>query len=189
MRAVEFVRRFGSSQYVQFLFATVQHLQFAEPLATCVGLSPNSPKKGSSVGPGCANQQGHPQVPVEVVEMGLGPAGLVHIPQDIWGSIATPRALLAMFSVEVLRRQLRPEALVRQVHLSVIRDDMRGFGCAPGAPIFVIPKTPTKCPFIVNCTLGNQAHRGPKPRMVLPNLHTLRRKFLCWAAMPTEIAA
>ena len=75
-------------------------------------------------------------------------------------------------------------ALIRQGHLSVLHDGMRGSGRAPSAPIFVIPKTATKCSFIVNCTLGNQAHRGPKPRMVLPNLHTLRHKFIRWAAMP-----
>ena len=62
-------------------------------------------------------------------------------------------------------------------------DGMRGFGRAPSALIFVIPKTATKCSFIVNCTLGNQAHPDPKPQMVLPNLHMLRQKYLHWAAM------
>ena len=126
--------------------------------------------------------------------MGLGPARRVHISQDTGDNVATPRALLAMCSLEVLRRELRPEelamtkALIRQGHVFVIHDDMRGFRRAPSAPIFVIPKPPTKCSFIVNCTLGNQAHRGPKPGMALPNLHTLRRKFLCWAAMPSTYA-
>ena len=153
-------------------------------------LSPTSPKKGASPGPGCTNQRGHLQVPVQIAEMGLGPAGEVPIPQDIWDRIATRQALSAMSSVEVPRKSLRPEelamtwALIRQGHLSVIHDDMRGCGRAPSAPIFVIPKTATKCSFIVNCTLGNQAHCGPKPRMVLPNLHTLRSKFIRWAAMP-----
>ena len=190
MVAVEFVRRLDSFQYVRFVLDTVKHLQFAELLATCVGLSPTSPKKGASLGPGCTNQRGHLQVPVQIAEMGLGPAGEVPIPQDIWDRIATRQALSAMSSVEVPRKSLRPEelamtrALIQQGHLSVIHDDMRGCGRAPSAPIFVIPKTATKCSFIVNCTLGNQAHCGPKPRMVLPNLHTLRNKFIRWAAMP-----
>ena len=114
------------------MFHAVANLQFAELLATCVGLSPTSPKKGSSVGPGCANQRGHLQVPVEVAES----------------------------------------------------CGMRGFGRAPSAPVFMIPKNESKCPFIVNCTLGNWAHKGTMPRMALPNLHTLRQKFLKWAAMP-----
>ena len=194
MVAVEFVRRLDSFQYVQFILDTVKHLQFAELLATCVGLSPTSPKKGASPGPGCTDQRGHLQVPVQVAEMGLGPAGRVPIPQDIWDAVATHQALSAMSSVEVPRKRLRPEelamtqALIRQGHLSVILDGMRGSGLAPSAPIFVIPKTATKCSFIVNCTLGNQAHRGPNPHMILPNLHTLRHKFIRWAAMPRSAA-
>ena len=99
MVAVEFVRRLDSFQYVQFVLDTVKHLQFAELLATCIGLSPTSPKKGASPGPGCTSQRGHLQVPVHVAEMGLGPAGEVPIPQDIWDSIATHQALSAMSSV------------------------------------------------------------------------------------------
>ena len=174
MVAVEFVRRLDSFQYGQFVLDTVKHLQFAELLATCVGSSPTSPKKGASPGPGCTNQRGHLQVPVQIAEMGLGPAGEVPIPQDIWDRIATRQAISAMSDVEVPRKSLRPEelamtrALIRQGHLSVIHDDMRNCGRAPSAPIFVIPKAATKCSFIVNCTLGNQAHCGPKPRMVCP---------------------
>ena len=188
--AVEFVRRLGSFHYVQFVFHAVAHMQFAEVLGTCVGLSPTTPKKGSSVGPGCTNQRGHLHVPVEVAERGLREAGCVNIPQDIWDAIATPLALSVVCDVEVPRKELRPEelamirALVQQNHLAVLRRGMCGFGRAPNVPIFVIPKIESKCSFVVNCTLGNKAHKGPMPRMVLPNLHTLRHKLPTWAVMP-----
>ena len=101
MVAVEFVRRLGTFRYVQFLFTMVRHLQFVELLATCLGLSPTSPKKGSSVGPGCANQRGHLQILVEVAWLGLGEAGRVQIPQHVWDRVATSSALSAMFQVQV----------------------------------------------------------------------------------------
>ena len=129
-------------------------------------------------------------MPVKVAERGLGEAGCVHIPPKNWDTIATPSALPAVYDVEVPRKELRPEepamirALVRQNHLSILHCGMRGFSRAPSAPIFVIPKTESKCLFIVNCTLGNRAHKGAMLRMILPNLHTLRHKLLMWAAMP-----
>ena len=120
----------------------------------------------------------------------LGEARCVQIPQDIWDSIATPSALSAAYNVEVPRKVLRPKelamiwALAHQSHPCVLHIGMRRFGRAPIAPIFIIPKSETKCSFIVNCTLGNRAHKGPMPPMALPNLHTLRQIFLTWAAMP-----
>ena len=100
---------------------------------------------------------------MEVAEKGIGEAGWVPIPEDIWDSFATPSALSSMFRVEVPRKTLRSEelamtkALLRQGHLFVFQQGMPGFGRAPSAPIFILPKTDSKCSFIVNCTLGNWA--------------------------------
>ena len=80
MVLVEFLRTLDTFQYIQFVLDTVKHLQLAELLATCIGLSRTSPKKGASVGSGCTNQRGLLHVPVQVAEMGLGRTGAVHIP-------------------------------------------------------------------------------------------------------------
>ena len=136
MVAVVFVCRLDSFYYVQFLLVVVRHLGFTKLLTTCIGISPDSPKKGASVGPGHMNQREHLQVPVDVAERSVGFAGYVHVPQHIWDSIATPRALSSMLSVEVPRKRLRPEevamtgALVRQRHLFILDSDMRGHGRA-----------------------------------------------------------
>ena len=76
MLAMEFVRRLDSFSYVQFLLVAVQHLQFVELSSTCIGISPDSPKKGASVGPGHVNQRGHVQVPVDVAERGFLTRGM-----------------------------------------------------------------------------------------------------------------
>ena len=55
---------------------------------------------------------------------------------------------------------------------------MPGYGLLPCAPIFVTPKTAEKPFFIFNCKLGNSAFDGPNPPMKLPNLFTLREKFV-----------
>ena len=47
-----------------------------------------------------------------------------------------------------------------------------------------LPKIAQNCSFIFNCKLGNKAFEGPNPAMKLPNLFTLREKFLQWAVQP-----
>ena len=99
-------------------------------------------------------------------------------------------AISAMHDVEVPTKVLPDaevamvRALEQQGHLVPIAEHMPAGGLQPNAPIFVIPKTHPKCFFIFNGKLGNKGFDGPNPPMKLPNLFTLRDKFVKWARQP-----
>ena len=65
--------------------------------------------------------------------------------------------------------------------MSPIEEHMPGWGLLPIAPMFIIPKTEEKCFCIFNCKFGHKALDGPNAPMRLPNLYTLKDKFLSCA--------
>ena len=73
-------------------------------------------------------------------------------------------------------------ALIQQQHIFPITKGMPGFGLAPSAPVFVIPKLAKKCSLIVSCKVGNKRDPQPQPKMRLPNMWFLRQKFIRWGS-------
>ena len=96
-----------------------------------------------------------------------------------------------MASVQIPQPSLAPavgamtSALVHQEHIVPISEGMPGFGLSPSAPVFVIPKSAEKCSLIVNCKTGNKRDPRPQPKMQLPNMWSLRRKFVRWGSEPS----
>ena len=156
-----FARPGGLHDAVESLLTAVRQVGVSDYLRKLLGLSPTSPKpKGG--GAEC-DSRGHTLVPVEVAAEGLGVAGDVQIPVDIWNKLVPDEAISAMHDVEVPTKVLPDaefamvRALEQQGHLVPIADHMPSGGLQPSAPIFVIPKTQEKCSFIFNCKLGNKA--------------------------------
>ena len=127
---------------------------------------------------------------VEVAQKGLGHAGSVPIPVDLWDRVTHLEAVEAMGRIKVPCKELTEAesamvlALEHQGHLVQLHPGMSGYGKPPSAPIFIIPKTAEKCSLMFNCQLGNKKFEGPNPPMKLPNLYTLKRKFLSWRVQP-----
>ena len=179
---------------VHALFSAVDSMRKSDFLtATIVIISPTSPKpKGDSVGEeGGAHPADGSPVPVSVAQRGLGSAGSVPIPLDIWSSLVHGDSLKAMASVQIPQPRLAPavgammSALVQQKHIVPISAGMPGFGLSPSAPIFVIPKSAEKCSLIVNCKAGNRKDPQPQPKMQLPNMWSLRQKFVRLGSVPS----
>ena len=181
-----------SVQVVHMLFAAVDHMREADFLTATIVLSPTSPdpKRQSELDAKVTDSRGRPRVPVSIAEKGLGEAGRVPIPADIWDEVVHPESLEAMRSVQIpqpgLSVEVRAmvEALIRQNHVHVISDGMPGAGLHPSASTFLVPKSSEKCSFIVNCKSGNRRDPQPQPKMNLPNMWSLRQKFIRWSADP-----
>ena len=87
-------------------------------------------------------------MPVSLAENGLGEAGFVPIPSDIWADLVHPEYLMAMSLVQIPQKTLSRElkavtrALVQQGHLHVLSLDMRGGGGSPARLCFLFRKRP-----------------------------------------------
>ena len=183
----------GSAGLVHALFSAVDSMRKSDFLTSTIVISPTSPKpKGDSAGEGGGTHpaDGSP-VPVSVAQRGLGSAGSVPIPLDIWSSLVHGDSIKAMASVQIPQPSLAPavgamtSALVQQEHIVPISEGMPGFGLSPSAPVFVIPKSAEKCSLIVNCKTGNKRDPRPQPKMQLPNMWSMRRKFVRWGSEPS----
>ena len=165
-------------------------VRFSDFLWVTLGLSPYSPKPRPYDGRGPESGAGRvfESVPVELAEKGLGECGWVPIPVLTWRKLVAKEAVAAMSNVRFSRQPLSEseEAMVRalagQGHLELIQPGVQGFGLGPSAPIFLIPKSSEKCSFIVNCRRGNQLDRSEQPKMSLPTLYSLARRFVKWAS-------
>ena len=156
------------------LFATVDHTRESHFLTATIVLSPTSPKPKES---GSAQDEppgsgARARVPLRIAEKGLGPAGKVPTPLDIWQSVVHPDSFEAIKSVEIPQRCLSPEVramtttLINQGHVHPISEEMLGHGLQPSAPPFVIPKSTEKCSFIVNCKVVIRGIRRPNPACI-----------------------
>ena len=150
-----FARREGRFDAVEELLAAVSHMRVSDFLRKLLGLSPTSPKPRAMRGGGVRNSRGHGVVPVEVAQKGLGQAGSVPVPEDLWNRLIDPEPVEAMGSIKVPCKELTEAesamvlALENQGHLVPLAPHMPGYGKPPSAPIFIIPKTAEKCSLIL----------------------------------------
>ena len=119
---------------VHALFSAVDSMRKSDFLTATIVISPTSPKpKGDFVGEeGGAHLADGSPVPVSVAQRGLGSAGSVPIPLDIWSSLVHGDSLNAMASVQIPQPRLAPavgamtSALIQQMQLSPSLQGCRG---------------------------------------------------------------
>ena len=182
-----------SVDLVHALFSAVDSMRKSDFLTATIVISPTSPKpKGDSVGEeGGAHLADGSPVPVSAAQRGLGSAGNLPIPLDIWSSLVHGDSLRAMASLQIPQPSMAPavgamtSAPVQQQHIVPISAGMPGFGLSPSAPFFVIPRSVEKCSLIVNCKAGNRKDPQPQPKMQLPNMWSPREKFVRWGSAPS----
>ena len=135
-----------SMELVHSLFAAVNHMREFDFLTATIVISPTSPKPQKD-----ANKQddeshaadGSP-VPVCIAKKGLGAAGKVDIPVDIWRSLVHPNSLQAMTHVQIRQPSLASAvkamtwALIQQRHIHFGGNAWSRDG--PECPCFCDPK-------------------------------------------------
>ena len=112
------------------------------------------------------------KVTVELAARGLGPAGSVLVPADVWGSWADPDFGGAGVQVGALPPSQCPKvaALLATLHDHGLVDLVDGIA---NAEVFVKWKNERKCALIVNMRMYNRRCRFKARRFKLPSLEAL----------------
>ena len=175
-----------SVESVHSLFGAVGHMKDSDFLTATIGFSPTRPKPKESdteheeslkCGVGS-------KLPVRIAKKGMGTIGMV----PIWRSIVHLDSLNATRTVEIPQPSLNPEVwavttiLLQQGHIHPMSLSVLGHAMKPSARVFVIPKSYEKCSLIVNSKVGNKRDPQPQLCMFLPNMWSLRAKFIEWAS-------